>query len=242
MWGQSTRPLAKHGMAITGPLLAASRVIKARSAWGTISTSQTTSPDVAHSQDVGAPTDTHLRSQLLQTKHSQRWSLHPGPRSQELSSPFSRRHCLGLNRCCLPPAPKVSSSSTVFELGRQTSFAHLFKVGQVPVHTHTSSVVGCTGRRSECREGLWQCTAFRLSTSGVGTLLPTSSPELSTFSPGRCGGTGGCKAKTSVMGDAPSLCLWVGTANSCMGSTGRHRASVTALQLLGLKNRQLLIA
>lgn len=137
MWGQSTRPLAKHGMAITGPLLAASRVIKARSAWGTISTSQTTSPDVAHSQDVGAPTDTHLRSQLLQTKHSQRWSLHPGPRSQELSSPFSRRHCLGLNRCCLPPAPEVSSSSTVFELGRQTSFAHLFKVGQVPVHTHT---------------------------------------------------------------------------------------------------------
>lgn len=139
MWGQSTRPLAKHGMAITGPLLAASRVIKAKSAWGIISTSQTTSPDVAHSQDVGAPTDTHLRSQLLQTKHSQRWSLHPGPRSQELSRPFSRRHCLVLNRCCLPPAPKVPSSSAAFEPGRQTSFAHLFKVSQVHAHKHAHS-------------------------------------------------------------------------------------------------------
>lgn len=126
-------------MAITGPLLAASRVIKAKSAWGIISTSQTTSPDVAHSQDVGAPTDTHLRSQLLQTKHSQRWSLHPGPRSQELSRPFSRRHCLVLNRCCLPPAPKVPSSSAAFEPGRQTSFAHLFKVSQVHAHKHAHS-------------------------------------------------------------------------------------------------------
>lgn len=50
------------------------------------------------------------------------------------------------------------------------------------------------------------------------------------------------KTQTSAMGDAPLLCLWVGIANSCMDSTGRHRASVIALQLLGLKNRQLLIA
>lgn len=106
VWGQSTCPSAKHGMAITGPLLAASRVIKAKSAWGIISTSQMTSPDVAHSQDVGAPMDTHLRSQLLQTKHSQRWSLHPAPHLQELSRPFSKRHCFVLNRCCLPPAPQ----------------------------------------------------------------------------------------------------------------------------------------
>lgn len=131
--------MAKHGMAIIGPLLAASRVIKAKSAWGIISTSQMTSPDVAHSQDVGAPMDTHLRSQLLQTKHSQRWSLHPGPRSQELSRPFSRRHCLVLNRCCLPPAPKVPSSSAAFEPGRQTSFARLFKVSQVHAHKHARS-------------------------------------------------------------------------------------------------------
>lgn len=104
-------------------------------------------------------------------------------------------------------------------------------------------MVGCTGRHNDCREGLWQLSAFRLGTSDVGTLLPTSSPELSTFSSsGRCEGTEGCKTQTSAMGDAPLLCLWVGIANSCMDSTGRHRASVIALQLLGLKNRQLLIA
>lgn len=108
VWGQRTRPVAKHGMAITGPLLAAPRVIKAKSARGAISTSQTTSPDVARSQDVGAPTDTHLRSQLLQTKHSQRWSLHPGPRSQELSRPFSRRHCLVFEQMLPSPCPPRS--------------------------------------------------------------------------------------------------------------------------------------
>lgn len=55
-----------------------------------------------------------------------------------------------LNRCCLPLAPKVPSSSAAFELGRQTSFAHLFKVSQVRAHTftHTHELDSRLGREA----------------------------------------------------------------------------------------------
>lgn len=71
-----------------------------------------------------------------------------------------------LNRCCLPPAPKVLSGSAAFEPGRQTSFAHLFKVSQVHAHKHTRPHTPREAPRRNAQQvqgGLWQGSAFRLA-------------------------------------------------------------------------------
>lgn len=188
--------------------------------------------------------DTHLRSQLLQTKHSQRWSLHPAPHSQELSRPFSRRHCFVLNRCCLPPAPKVPSSSAAFELGRQTSFAHLFKVSQVHAHRHTHSHTQARQwyprlKQSKHWEKLQLCSTFSVKRTPLphnqpavqvlGLCIAMSQLQLSKFSV--LSGRRGELRWLQELGQGKTFSRQTTAVGDRVGLVDQHRASVSGLSL-----------
>lgn len=149
-----------------------------------------------------------------------------------------------LNRCCLPPAPKVLSGSAAFEPGRQTSFAHLFKVSQVHAHKHTRPHTPRGARREVPRRnaqqvqgGLWQGSAFRLAappaaSTGAGASrfqLQTGGKHV--LLPREMWGQG----KTRPRQEATHR-----NRNQLPGLRGQGTASVSPL--LVLKNGQLLAA